>query len=353
MRYFLWLCLFALPGIGLSQDGPLAVVDDMPRFPGCDQEGATKEQMQQCSNQELLRFIYQHIVYPDSAIVNQAEGTVVVRFVVKTDGQIADASILKDIGHGCGEEAKRVVELMNEKGIVWTPGKLKEEVKDVYFNLPVRFKLEEPAPDYVVIDGDTIYTVYNSAPGYTEGPDALATYLQQEVKYPAQWADSCLVGAISCDVLIRANKQAIVMDSYNYAGLPDDFLFEVVRLIARTSGQWTPAIHTGREVGAIYPIRVTFEPPGGSCVEQVRRMQQSIQLGEEAAGLYEAEKAEEAIAKWTAAIEAFPESVEFRIWRGAAYVESNEFEMACPDLQAVKSALGKTGYDNLLPLICQ
>ena len=49
---------------------------------------------------------------------------------------------VRDIGAQCGGEALRVVNLMNSKGIKWTPGKQRGRSVRVQFNLPVRFKLE-------------------------------------------------------------------------------------------------------------------------------------------------------------------------------------------------------------------
>jgi len=52
------------------------------------------------------------------------------------------ARIVRDIGAQCGQEALRVVNMMNESNIKWTPGKQRGRSVRVQFNLPVRFKLE-------------------------------------------------------------------------------------------------------------------------------------------------------------------------------------------------------------------
>ena len=95
---------------------PLNIASDMPRFPGCEfyTDASLKTK---CAEEKLLGFIYQNVVYPDSAIANNVEGTVVIQFVVTKTGEIAQGKILKDIGHGCGEEALRMLDLMKEKNI--------------------------------------------------------------------------------------------------------------------------------------------------------------------------------------------------------------------------------------------
>ena len=66
MRYY-WLLLFMGLSWGLTaQDETAAVadeeifkvVDEMPRFPGCDEEtGLSKEELNQCAQKQMLEFI--------------------------------------------------------------------------------------------------------------------------------------------------------------------------------------------------------------------------------------------------------------------------------------------------------
>ena len=113
----------------------------MPRFPGCENL-RTKEEKDACAQKKMLEFIYGNIKYPAIARENGIEGMVVVTFVVEKDGTVTDARVVRDIGGQCGQEALRVVSLMNDKGIKWEPGKQRGRPVRVQFNLPVRFKLE-------------------------------------------------------------------------------------------------------------------------------------------------------------------------------------------------------------------
>ena len=117
------------------------VVEQMPRFPGCEDMGSEDEK-KQCAQQELLNFIYKNINYPAIARENGVEGTVVVTFVVEKDGSVTDARVVRDIGAQCGDEALRVVNLMNSQGIKWVPGQQRGRPVRVQFNLPVKFKLQ-------------------------------------------------------------------------------------------------------------------------------------------------------------------------------------------------------------------
>ena len=90
----------------------------------------------------MCQFIYKNIKYPAIARENGVEGTTVIRFYVDKDGTVKEPTILKDIGAGCGTEAMRVVKMMNSMGQKWIPGKQRGKAVKVYFNLPVRFRLE-------------------------------------------------------------------------------------------------------------------------------------------------------------------------------------------------------------------
>ena len=113
------------------------VFEDMPRFPGCE-DTANKDERKKCDEQKMLEYIYKNIKYPAIARENGVEGTVVITFVVETSGAISDATIARDIGATCGQEALRVVNMMPK----WIPGKQRGNSVRVQFNLPVKFKLE-------------------------------------------------------------------------------------------------------------------------------------------------------------------------------------------------------------------
>lgn len=118
------------------------VVEQMPRFPGCENIEGDDKAKKACADQKLLEFIYQNIKFPAVARENGIQGTVVVNFVVNTDGSVTDIEVLRDVGGGCGEEARRVVEMMNSLPDKWTPGRQRGKAVRVSYTLPVKFRLE-------------------------------------------------------------------------------------------------------------------------------------------------------------------------------------------------------------------
>lgn len=119
------------------------VVEEMPRFPGCEGLEASMAEKKACADKKMLEFLYENLRYPAIARENNISGTVVVQFVVEVDGTITDARVVRDIGGTCGEEALRVVQLMNKMPDKWTPGRQRGRAVRVMFSLPVKFVLKE------------------------------------------------------------------------------------------------------------------------------------------------------------------------------------------------------------------
>jgi len=59
-----------------------------------------------------IKFIIDNIRYPETALANQVEGEVFLRYEVNNIGEIVDIEVTKGIGYGCDEEAIRVIGLM-------------------------------------------------------------------------------------------------------------------------------------------------------------------------------------------------------------------------------------------------
>ncbi|MBN3520137.1 TonB family protein [Algoriphagus lutimaris] len=83
------------------------------------------------------QYLSKNLKYPTQARRMGIEGTVIVVFVVNTDGSIQDVDVLRGIGGGCDEEAIRVVSAAPK----WEPGKQRGRPVRTRMRLPIRFKL--------------------------------------------------------------------------------------------------------------------------------------------------------------------------------------------------------------------
>lgn len=100
------------------------VVQEMPQYVG--------------GENSLFKFIYDNVQYPSIARANGVEGTVFIKYIIEKDGHISHVEVIRDVGAGLGNEAARVVRMMPP----WKPGRQNGKPVRVYFNLPVKYKLE-------------------------------------------------------------------------------------------------------------------------------------------------------------------------------------------------------------------
>lgn len=98
-------------------------VEKMPGFPG--------------GMGSLIKFIGEHLEYPQEAADLGLEGTVVVKFVVNKNGKAVNPEIIKGVNPMLDKAALDVV----AKLPAFEPGEQAGEKVPVYFNLPVQFKL--------------------------------------------------------------------------------------------------------------------------------------------------------------------------------------------------------------------
>ncbi|MEQ8714507.1 MAG: energy transducer TonB [Cyclobacteriaceae bacterium] len=69
-------------------------------------------------NAAMKKFIAENLKYPEEALESKVEGTVDLAYVVDGLGKVIAAEVKKGIGHGCDEEALRLVKsLVFEKAI--------------------------------------------------------------------------------------------------------------------------------------------------------------------------------------------------------------------------------------------
>jgi len=98
------------------------IVEEMPSYPG--------------GEDQLSKFFATNISVPDDARKAGIHGTVYASFVVKEDGTVADAKIIRSLGLSCDNEVLRLISLMPK----WHPGKQNGRPVSVQFNMPVNFE---------------------------------------------------------------------------------------------------------------------------------------------------------------------------------------------------------------------
>ncbi len=114
--------------------------EEMPLFPGCN-DLSDKNERRSCATKKLYEYIYSNLKYPKVAQETGIEGKVTLKFIVDKKGNVSKVKILRDIGGGCGNAALKTILGMKQMKEKWTPGKQAGRAVNVWFTLPIIFKL--------------------------------------------------------------------------------------------------------------------------------------------------------------------------------------------------------------------
>lgn len=111
---------------------------------------------------ELTKFIYSHLRYPKEAFEAGVEGTVFIEYDIDYLGNVVATRVVQGLGHGCDEEACRVVQMMKfdverNRGVHVL---FHQKVK-VLFKIPKQTPVQQAA---VPSQMQVAYTVTTSAP---------------------------------------------------------------------------------------------------------------------------------------------------------------------------------------------
>lgn len=253
MKNLCFLFLFLLTTLTYAQEEIFKVVDEMPRFPGCEHIDGDAEAKRLCANEKLLQYIYTNLKYPEVAKANEVEGMVVIQFVIDTDGSIGEAKIVRDIGADCGKAALQIVQDMNtyesndtiivfndatyeeevrieHHNAIWRPGYQDGKPVKVLYTLPVRYKLSDDEVSHSediqeatnverTIDNDTteeIFKVVEEMPRFPGCEDMegsasdiencaknkMLQYIYENINYPAAAREKGVEGVVVIQFLI-------------------------------------------------------------------------------------------------------------------------------------------------------
>lgn len=132
---------------GDAEDG--IIIDDMNEpsmnagdaVPDEDEivEGSVEEDAQFPGGQvALLKYIRDHVTYPDAALKQGVQGMVILRFVVERDGRVGEVQVRSSLSPECDREAIRVVKSMPR----FIPAKLNGRPIRKWFTVPIRFIIQ-------------------------------------------------------------------------------------------------------------------------------------------------------------------------------------------------------------------
>ena len=235
-----------------------AIVDVRPTFPGGDEK--------------LMEWISQHIQYPQNVYDSHIQGRVIVQFLVKEDGSVGDAKIIRSVFPSLDEEALRVVTTLPK----FNPAILDGKAVEYWFTIPIVFRLEddlkshEKAKTSAIIatqseikdastanfDENRIYHIVEQMPEYPGGQTALLKFIGANLKYPKE-----MVGCFQGSVRVRFYVDSLghVCDPQIVRGLDSALDREVLRVV-RLFPEFIPGQHEGMKVNVYMNLPISFDP---------------------------------------------------------------------------------------------
>lgn len=241
------------------------VVENMPSFPGCEQQ-TNKAAKNKCASEEMLKFIYGNLKYPQMAREKHIEGMVILNMVVETDGRITNVKVSRYIGGGCDEEAVRILESMPK----WNPGTQRGVPVRVSYNIPIRFKLENQGPRGK--GKNMLYTNPTTEPFLSVcGPrsnkhdrnycndSTLVEYIYSNLKYPEAAKTNKTEGVVVLRAVVERNGQLTNIEVIREIG--DGCGEEAVRILS-SMPPWTAGQVKGQYVRVERKFFVEFNLDG-------------------------------------------------------------------------------------------
>lgn len=251
-----------LSTLSVQTDPIYQEVDEMPRYPGCE-EVTDKKERQDCSNKKLLTFIYTNVKYPKEAQKNGTEGITIIEFVVKNNGHVGDFKIMKPLGDGCDKAALAALEKMADTQ--WIPGIKDGKKVNTKMVIPVKFKLTDDETS------DETYKVAEEMPlfpGCTEGDNLekmkcsntkLISYVANNLKYPEAAKKGKVEGTVVISFVVNKNGKVEKIKTTKSLGSGcDEAALAVIKKMQKEI-TWTPGKHKGKTVAVEMALPFKFK----------------------------------------------------------------------------------------------
>lgn len=130
--------IFEQPEEVIEEPEIFTIVEDMPVFPGCEDAGS-KQARDQCTQNEIFKYIQGNAKYPPMAKDAGISGTVFIKFVIDENGKVSSTEILRGVpgGKSLDNSAINAVKSLPK----FKPGKQRGKPVRVQYTVPVKFNL--------------------------------------------------------------------------------------------------------------------------------------------------------------------------------------------------------------------
>jgi TonB family protein len=218
------------------------------------------------------KFLSENLRYPPDAQRKGIEGTVIVAFVVNTDGTTTDIEILRSVGGGCDEEVIRIVQGSPK----WTPGMQRGTPVRTRMRLPLRFMLggTDPNRDSTEVSLNAVplpptdgqdstkensaifFDLVDTPPSPVGGLAAWQRHLSDNLTYPTSARMRGIQGTVLVSFIVNTDGSIEGIELVQGIGGGCDE--EAIHII-KISPRWTPGMINGKAVRTRMKIPVSFK----------------------------------------------------------------------------------------------
>lgn len=218
------------------------------------------------------KYLSENLRYPPNAQRKGIEGTVIVAFVVNTDGTTTAIEILRSVGGGCDEEVIRIVKGSPK----WTPGMQRGTPVRTRMRLPLRFMLggTDTSRDSTEVSLNAVplpsaaegqdssqegaalfFDLVDTPPSPVGGLEAWSRHLSENLTYPTSARMKGIQGTVLVSFIV--NTDGTIEGIELVQGIGGGCDEEAIRTI-KISPSWTPGMIKGKAVRTRMKIPISF-----------------------------------------------------------------------------------------------
>jgi TonB family protein len=225
--------------------------------------------------QQLKAFLNAEMVYPEKALKNNTEGTVVIYYVVDEKGKVVEQEIALSVSPELDSEALRLF-----SKILWQPGTLYGNPVSMKQSFPLKFDIKKynrlvkkrgyDKIEYPTDNVDTSDKIYDLSkvetlpqPVFEEKDMTLAKFISDNTKYPESAFKQNINGTVKVLFVIEPSGNiSNCMIRQHVGGGCNEEAKRVISLI-----DWDPGLVNGKAVRTMLVLGITFGGGTGSSFE--------------------------------------------------------------------------------------
>ncbi len=126
------------PQIDRNTTEVFKVVEEMPRFAGCEEEEIDNKKKRLCTDQLLKAYVNKNVSFTKDENGKPLDYMAVVQFIVNKDGKTSDINLVRPINDcdACNEELLQIF----DNSPKWIAGRQRGKLVDVLYTFPIKMR---------------------------------------------------------------------------------------------------------------------------------------------------------------------------------------------------------------------